>query len=179
LEIKAARLIETPNARQPHGCTCVFHCRCLGKLCLALLLACAGMPVAQAGPVISSFAFVQEDGSLRISGNRIYLYGIYIPPTGRTCSTFVQPMPCGTRASLALEFRISGDFVQCDQRSVNPDGSMVASCRQGEDDLSEWMLRQGWAVALPDAPFQYAALESIARSRGLGVWGIPLEVIRK
>jgi len=44
--------------------------------------------------------------------------------------------------------------------------------------LSEWMLQSGWAVALPDAPFEYSAMESIARSRGIGIWGIPVDVIR-
>lgn len=129
-------------------------------------------------PDISSFAFVHEDGSLTISGQRIHLYGVYIPPTDRTCTTFVQPMPCGTRASLALEFRISGDFVHCSVRNRNADGSLIASCTANGEDLSEWMLQRGWAVALPDAPFQYAAMEKIARAKGIGIWGIPVDRVR-
>jgi len=112
---------------------------------------------------------------MTIGGNRIRLYGIYVPPTERTCTTFIRPMPCGTRASLALEFKVSGDFVRCTPRANNADGTLTASCKAGSEDLSEWMLQRGWAVALPDAPFQYAALEKIARSKGLGVWGIPLD----
>jgi endonuclease YncB( thermonuclease family) len=140
-------------------------------------VACCAPAVAQVS--LSSYAFVQDDGSLKISGYHVYLYGVYIPPTDRTCMTFIRPMPCGTRASLALSFRISGDFVRCTERWTNPDGSITANCRQGEDDLSEWMLQKGWALAAPDAPFQYVALERIAQSRGVGVWGIPLDVIRK
>jgi endonuclease YncB( thermonuclease family) len=78
---------------------------------------------------------------------------------------------------LALDFKISGDFVHCIPHYVNPDSSVIASCRSGNEDLSEWMLQRGWAVALPDAPFEYAAMERIARARGIGVWGIPVEVI--
>ena len=33
------------------------------------------------------------------------------------------------------------------------------------------------ALALPDAPFEYHALEKIARHRGLGVWGMPADRI--
>ncbi len=136
----------------------------------------ASLPAAHAD--IASFAFVREDGSLQVSGNHIRLYGIYIPPTGKTCLTFIRPMPCGTRASLALDFKISGDFIHCKTWSTNGDGSLTASCRTGDQDLSEWMLQQGWAVALPDAPFAYAAMEKIARSRGLGIWGMPVDVPR-
>lgn len=125
---------------------------------------------------ISSFAFVREDGALNIDGRLIYLYGIYIPPTDQTCYTFIRPVRCGSRALLALEFKISGDFVRCQPRFVNADGSLVANCRSGEDDLSEWMLQRGWALARPDAPFSYTALERIAQSRGVGVWGIPVEI---
>jgi endonuclease YncB( thermonuclease family) len=135
-------------------------------------------PGAPAQSEISSFAFVQQDGSMRVSGTLMRLYGIYIPPTGETCYTFIDPPPCGTRAALALEFKVSGDFVRCLPRSANPDGSLNASCRSGNEDLSEWMLQRGWAVALPDAPFEYVAMERIAQSRGIGIWGNPVDVYR-
>ena len=138
----------------------------------------AAAPWALADPEISSFAFVQADGSLKVSGYLIHLHGIYIPPTDETCYTFIRPVPCGTRASLALDFKISGDFVHCLPRATNPDGSITASCRAGNDDLSAWMLQRGWAVARPDAPFEYAAMERIAQSKGVGIWGLPVDFIR-
>jgi endonuclease YncB( thermonuclease family) len=125
---------------------------------------------------ISNFATAQEDSSLLIDGNRVRLYGIYVPPTGQTCQTFMRPMPCGTRAQLALNFRIEGHFIHCTPRSLNSDGSLTASCFVEGEDLSEWMLQRGWALALPDAPFAYGAMERIAKARGIGVWGIPVEV---
>lgn len=128
---------------------------------------------------ISSFAFVQEDGSLRVAGNLIHLYGIYIPPTEQTCYTFIRPVPCGSRASLALGFKISGDFVHCVPTATQADGSLTASCSVANEDLSAWMLQRGWAVALPDAPFEYAAMERIAQSRGIGIWGTPVDIIRR
>lgn len=139
------------------------------------LTATTPLPDALAQQEISSFAFVHEDASMTVDGQLIRLYGIYVPPTDHTCTTFIRPMPCGTRASLALEFKVSGDFVRCLPRTRNADSSINASCRAGNDDLSEWMLQRGWAVALPDAPFHYAALEKIARSKGIGVWGIAID----
>jgi endonuclease YncB( thermonuclease family) len=137
------------------------------------------LPRAAAQSEISSFAFVQEDGNLRIAGSLIRLFGIYIPPTDQTCNTFIRPMPCGTRASLALDFKISGAFVHCLPRANHPDGSITASCTAEKEDLSAWMLQRGWAVALPDAPFEYRTLEKIAQSRGIGIWGIPVETLRR
>jgi endonuclease YncB( thermonuclease family) len=146
---------------------------------LAVWAAVANLPLAAAQSEISSFASVQEDGSLKMSGSLVRLFGIYIPPTDQTCSTFIRPMPCGTRASLALEFKISGAFVHCQPRAMNPDGSITASCTMDREDLSVWMLQRGWAVALPDAPFEYRTLEKIAQSRGIGIWGIPVETLRR
>lgn len=139
----------------------------------------ANLPQAAAQSEISSFAFVQEDGSMRISGSLVRLYGIYIPPTDQTCNTFIRPVPCGTRASLALDFKTSGAFVHCLPRATHPDGSITASCTVDKEDLSAWMLQRGWAVALPDAPFEYRTLEKIAQSRGIGIWGIPVDTLRR
>ena len=158
------------NAQMKPGQT-VFNLLCAASIGLS------SASSALAEPEISGSAFVQPDGSLRISGTLVHLYGIYVPPTDETCYTFIRPVPCGPRASLALEFKISGDFVHCLPRTTNPGGSVTASCTAGNEDLSEWMLQRGWAVARPDAPFEYAAMERIAQSRGIGIWGLPVEVI--
>lgn len=128
---------------------------------------------------LTSYAFVNEDGTLRIKRKTIHLYGIYIPHTDENCRTSQRPPFCGSRAALALEFKIKG-FVRCEITSENSDGSLTGQCRinyssfeEGED-LSAYLLERGWAVALPDAPFEYQAIEKIARSRGLGVWGFAL-----
>jgi endonuclease YncB( thermonuclease family) len=143
------------------------------------MAAISAMQPASADPEISSFAFVQQDGSLKVSGYLIHLYGIDIPPTAETCYTFVRPPICGPRASVALEFKISGDFVHCSPRATNPDGSLSASCSLNREDLSAWMLQSGWAVALPYAPAEYQALERSAQAKGIGIWGIPVDSIRR
>ena len=125
---------------------------------------------------LTSYAFVNEDGTLRIKRKTIHLHGIYIPNTDKNCRTSQRSLFCGSRAALALEFKIKG-FVRCDITGENSDGSLTGLCRvnysafEEGDDLSAYLLERGWAVALPDAPFEYQALEKIARSRGLGVWG--------
>jgi endonuclease YncB( thermonuclease family) len=127
---------------------------------------------------IQSYAFVQDDGSLKISGRTVHLFGIYIPPTDYTCRTFLSPVKCAPRAVLMLDLKIGLQFVRCEEVSRNADGSLSAYCSVNGEDLGAWMLSQGWALATPQAPFEYGALDSIARTKGIGVWGFPVDRIR-
>lgn len=156
---------------------------CILRAGLWLLLACTCAAPLSAWE-ISSSAIVGEDGTLRIGGKTVHLYGIYIPETGRACKSWRIPPACGSRAAVALEFKIDG-FVRCEIMSRQDDGSVVGRCRvnasafdEGED-LSAYLLQQGWAVALPDAPFEYQTLEKIARNRSVGVWGTPVDSVRR
>lgn len=140
----------------------------------------AGVPAT--AREISSYAQVNPDASLRINGRDIHLAGVHIPDTGRTCATYRNPPICGSRAVLALEFKIDG-FVRCEILSRNQDRSLNGWCRvnagsfdEGED-LAAYLLKQGWAVALPGASIEYQTLEKIARHRGIGVWGFPVDNI--
>ena len=151
----------------------------------AVALALVGLLVGGSSQAreFSSYAKVNDDGSLRVGTREVHLYGIYIPPTGQTCRTYVSPPVCGSRAALALEFRIQG-FVHCQQKSTNRDRSINAVCHvdrrhadEGED-LAAYLIRQGWALALPEAPFEYQALEKIARRQSAGVWGFTVDGIR-
>lgn len=142
---------------------------------LATMHFITAFPPASAETTIVGYAFVQDDGTLNVSSQHIYLYGVYIPPTDQTCYTFIRPPSCGTRASLALDFKIGVDFVHCIEKAYRPNGDVIANCSVRGEDLSEWMLQRGWALALPDAPFEYRAMEKIAKAHGFGIWGIPLD----
>ena len=147
---------------------------------LIALIALTSTPAL--GREISSYAFVNEDGSLRIKRKTIHLYGIHIPDTGNHCRTNIRPVVCGSRAALALEFKIQS-FVRCEIMEEKNDGSLVGRCRVNASkfddgtDLSAYLLERGWAVALPDAPVEYQALEKIAYRRGVGVWGFTIDSI--
>jgi endonuclease YncB( thermonuclease family) len=131
---------------------------------------------------LHSYAFVNEDATLRISGRTVHLYGVHIPYTGRTCKFFFNPPLCGSRAAVALKFKIQG-FVYCEITGVNQDRSVIALCRVNRTafhegyDLSAYLLEQGWALALPDAPFEYYALEKVAQHRHQGLWGFTVDNI--
>jgi endonuclease YncB( thermonuclease family) len=155
----------------------------MGRVLASLIILCSLLPVMGVCADIAGPAFVQDDGSLVVDRRKIHLFGIYIPPTDRDCHIFVQPVRCSSRAALALDLKIQG-FVHCQAKSKNPDGSINAVCAVNKnfssegEDLSAYLLRQGWAAARPGAPFEYHVLENIARRKSLGVWGFAADSIQ-
>lgn len=159
--------------------------RVAGLLIISLSLTVwfAAPPEANgAGPDIVGPAIVRADGSLRIHGSTVRLYGIAIPLSGQKCITFLRPARCGSRAAVALESRIQG-FVYCHSVNRNGDGSVNAVCfnrrtfYSAGEDLAAFLLGAGLALALPGAPFEYVALERIAQTRQLGIWGFSADAI--
>jgi endonuclease YncB( thermonuclease family) len=135
------------------------------------------------GAEIRSYAIVQDDGSLRVQGKTIRLFGIYLPSTERNCRSDFRPPVCGDRAARALEVLIRG-FVRCLPQSKLEDGSISAVCyadassiTQPPIDLGARLIQEGLALARPEAPFEYHALERLAQANGRGLWGFPVDRI--
>lgn len=157
-----------------------------GRMRVSSALAVAALLAATTGIAgdFSSYASVDEDGSLRVGTRKVHLYGIYIPPTGQHCRTFFSPPVCGSRATLALEFKIQG-FVHCREKSRNRDRSVNAICHVNRtntsagEDLGAYLIQQGWAMARPQAPFEYHALEKIARQQSAGIWGFTIDGVQR
>jgi endonuclease YncB( thermonuclease family) len=138
--------------------------------------------VATASEIVS-YAIVQDDGSLRVRGKTIRLFGVYVPSTGRGCRTDFSPPLCGNRSVRALKTRIRG-FVRCLPQGVFSDRSLSAVCyvdgassTEPPVDLGAWLIEQGLAVAGPGAPFEYQTLERIAQVNRRGVWGFQVDQI--
>ncbi len=136
-----------------------------------LLVALAWLAVPAASAALISYAKVRPDATLVVGSRLVRLYGIYIPPAGRTCRPNLRPVKCGSNAALALDFKIRG-FVHCQRVHRHRDRSITALCRNKGVDLSAYLIERGWAVALPNGPFEYRILEKIARNRGMGIWGM-------
>jgi len=127
-------------------------------------------------------AIVRSDGSLLIRNQVVHLFGIFIPSTERQCRTWMDPVRCDDRAVLALDFKVRG-FIHCAPELEHADGSLSAVCYvdrtrfDAGEDLAAYLIRRGWALARPEAPFEYQALERIAQQQGVGVWGLRVDSI--
>ncbi len=151
---------------------------CILTLCLAAIAGSLMMiPTAsQSVESLRSYAIVRDDATLEVAGRRLRLYGIFIPGTERVCEHRIRPVRCAPRAVNSLRFKVQG-FVSCRLGGRYDDGSIAAYCSVGAQDLGEYLIERGWAVALPDAPFAYHVSERIARHRGFGLWGFSADRI--
>lgn len=134
--------------------------------------------------MLDGLAQVLTDGSLRINGRTVSLYGVFVPDDERTCSTVIRPPRCGTRSALVLEQRAQG-FVRCEIVGRAPNGTLAGFCTvQARDlfgpriDLGASLVADGWALADDGAPARYRALERLAQRRGIGLWDDGITIFR-
>jgi endonuclease YncB( thermonuclease family) len=168
------------HAQRPLPRTVAF----LSALWLGVVTAGAlGFSLAAGASEIVSYAIVQDDGSLRVRGKTIRLFGVYMPATARGCRSDFSPPLCGNRSVRALKTKIRG-FVRCAPQAALSDGSLSAVCYVDGNsivdpptDLGAWLIEQGLAVAGPGAPFEYQTLERIAQVNRRGVWGFQVDQI--
>jgi len=127
-------------------------------------------------------AVVRNDGSLLIKNRVVHLFGIYLPSTNRQCRAWISPVRCDERGVLALDFIVRG-FITCFERVQRADGSVEATCYRDRSsfdpgiDLAAYLIERGWALARPEAPFEYHAMERIARTQEVGVWGWQIDSV--
>ena len=134
---------------------------------------------------IVSYAIVRDDATLRVRGRDIRLFGVHVVDDRPFCDTTFRPARCKTRAAVALASRIQG-FVRCLPQTQHRDGTISAVCYvDGSSmldppiDLGAYLIREGWAVASPQAPFAYHTYQEIAKVNGRGVWGFQADSIRR
>jgi len=152
--------------------------RASARLLLAFTTVCLmlAMGAAAADDGIEGHAFVRDDGSLWIKNRVIVLFGIYLPPSGRQCRDWTSPIRCDSRSVLALDEKVRG-FITCFPEGEDQEGRIHAVCYVGRtsfnpgEDLGAYLIQNGWALALPNAPFEYHAMERLAEAQGQGLWG--------
>ena len=132
------------------------------------LPACSGETV---DPDLQGVASVIDGDTIEIHGTRIRLNGIDAPESGQRCQNARgTAWRCGQQAALALSDRIGRRQVNCQQTDTDRYGREVADCFAGGENLTRWMVREGWAVAYRQYSTAYIAAEDDARTGQRGIW---------
>ena len=116
-------------------------------------------------------ASVIDADTLEIRGERIRLVGIDAPESGQKCldssRKFVR---CGTMAANALDRWINRDPVSCDIEGTDRYGRLLAQCKVRGQNMQEWLVANGHAVAYRSYSKAYVPAELTARQEKAGVW---------
>jgi len=141
---------------------------------LVQALACASClalgPASFAADRHVGVASVIDGDTLDMHGMRIRLWGIDAPESRQLCRRDGGPWRCGQAAALALADRIGRRTVHCEIRDVDRWKRLIALCRQDGEDLSEWLVRSGLALAFRRYAEDYVAVEQEARLSRAGLW---------
>lgn len=113
---------------------------------------------------------VIDGDTIEIHGEHIRLHGVDAPESQQTCDARGKTYRCGQEAALALADHIGQQTVACEQQDVDRYGRIVAVCRVDGEDLSAWLVSQGWALAYVRYSRDYVDEENNARATKRGIW---------
>ena len=120
---------------------------------------------------ISGFAVITDGDTIKISNNRIRLYGIDAPERNQMCTKNSKKYNCGTDATIALTKKINKNRVKClVQENKDRYNRHIGICFVKNEDINKWMVRNGYAIAYRQYSKDYISDEEHAKVNKLGLW---------
>jgi endonuclease YncB( thermonuclease family) len=112
-------------------------------------------------------AIVISAGVLKVRDREIRLAGIATPEFEERCGEGSAAWPCGRMARAALQRFIRGRAIDCEVPAGADKLPDPATCAVGGENVSEWLVAQGWAKRGGDS---FEEAEKSAREAKLGLW---------
>ncbi len=127
-------------------------------------------PAAYGAELIGIPRIVDGD-TLIIDSARIRLQGIDAPETDQVClNSEGNRWACGIDARDHLASYISGRSISCSADSTDIYRRLLGTCTLKGEDLNEWMVREGWALAYVKYSSVYVNAERKAQANQRGLW---------
>ena len=116
-------------------------------------------------------ASVIDGDTIEIHGQHIRLLGIDAPEKAQSCyRKSGEPWHCGPAAAIALSELIGSQPVNCLPKKIDRYGRTVAKCLVNGNDIEEYLVRNGYAVAYRRYSMEYIKAENDARDNSKGIW---------
>ena len=128
------------------------------------------------GSVAAKTSLVVIDGDTIHIGDKKYRFsGIDTPEMKQTCQKDGVVIMCGVIAKDALQNKINNREVSCKDEEIDRYQRIVAECFIGEESLSKYLVRNGYAVAYRKYSNKFIEDEEYARQNKLGLWSMTFE----
>ncbi|EPF00168.1 thermonuclease family protein [Rhizobium grahamii] len=112
----------------------------------------------------------ESAGILTFGDRRLHLAGITPTPADRTCTDSKgREWPCGMLAKTNVRLFLRLRTVRCDLDNAEWTGTVTTACRIGTQDISQWLVANGWAEAEKGSALAEAG--ETARQAGKGIYG--------
>ena len=98
------------------------------------------------------------------------LHGIDAPEAKQVCKRRNEKWRCGHDATVALHDKIGKKPVKCEGQDKDRYGRVIGKCFFAGEDINEWLVQQGWAVAYVRYSPDYAKAEASAKLERRGIW---------
>ena len=118
---------------------------------------------------VNGVATIIDADTLIINNERIRLQGIDAPELKQTCHIKNKPYMCGAYAVGALLTYINSAPVSCVIEGLDRYGRSIGTCYKNDENINEWLVRNGYALAYRQYSKDYIADEEHARSNNKGI----------
>lgn len=130
-------------------------------------LACS---LAQAAE-LSGVPRIVDGDTLAIGAMKVRLEGIDAPETDQVClNARGSRWTCGIEARDQLSSYIAGRAITCVSNGSDVYHRILGTCSLAGDNLNDWMVQQGWALAYVKYSSAYVRSEQAARVNQRGLW---------
>ncbi len=139
----------------------------VNRLALTIALCFLATPALAdvAGP-----ARVIDGDTLEIQGQRIRLHGIDAPESRQLCRLGGKSWPCGKDAANALADKSARRPVTCEDLGRDRYKRIIGKCTVAGEDMGEWMVSEGLALAYRRYSLDYVDEEADAQTAQRGIW---------
>jgi endonuclease YncB( thermonuclease family) len=143
--------------------------RIVQSIAFSIVILC--IPALACAADVSGMPKIRDGDQLTIGSTRIRLAGIDAPGLDQLClNASAERWTCGTAAHDALVARAGDKSWTCHVQRTDRFGRSVAKCDVDGEDIQQWMVKSGWALAYVNYSHVYEADEKIAREAKAGLW---------
>ena len=129
------------------------------------------LPKVTVARSVSGMAQVIDGDTIEINRKRIRLHGIDAPEQKQKCLDASQSeYPCGEYATNALRRKVQSAHISCTVSGVDRYKRLIAVCYIGTQNINNWLVKQGWAIAYKRYSNDYVSSERTARIERKGIW---------